>query len=190
MAAAVEGAQVDFDNAIEIEGRYFVDLATGPVAKSMIQAFFFDMQAVNGERSRPADIARWQATKAVVLGDGMMGAAIAFVCAKAGIEVVLKDISLEAAQRGKRYSEKLVARGKAEQAVLDRITPTADPADAAGADLVIEAVFEDPAIKTHQREHSSGRSISPGRFARRRSLSMTAGDSSPAASSAPSSTRG
>src|SRR3954470_20849343 len=111
MAAAVEGAQVDFDTAIEIEGRYFVDLATGQVAKNMIQAFFFDLQQVNGDRGRPEGIEPFASKKAVVLGAGMMGAAIAYVCAKAGIEVVLKDVSLEAAERGKGYSEKLVAKG-------------------------------------------------------------------------------
>ncbi|TML99546.1 MAG: 3-hydroxyacyl-CoA dehydrogenase [Actinobacteria bacterium] len=146
MAAAVEGAQVDFDNASEIEGRYFVDLATGQVAKNMIQAFFFDMQAVNN-RPRPEGIEPWQASKVVVLGAGMMGAAIAYVCARSGLEVVLKDVSLDAAQRGKGYSEKLVAKGKGDQALLDRITPTDKPEDAAGADLVIEAVFEDPKVK-------------------------------------------
>src|SRR5205823_1018306 len=128
MAAAVEGAQVDFYNASEIEGRYFVDLATGQVAKNMIQAFFFDMQAVNN-RPRPEGIEPWRATKVVVLGAGMMGAAIAYVCAKAGLEVVLKDVSLEAAQRGKGYSEQLVAKGKGDQALLDRITPTDKPED-------------------------------------------------------------
>src|SRR3954470_21182604 len=146
MAAAVEGAQVDFDNALEIEGRYFVDLAKSQVAKNMIQAFFFDMQAVNN-RPRPEGIAPWQATKVVVLGAGMMGAGIAYQCAKSGLEVVLKDVSLEAAQKGKAYSEKLVAKGKGDQALLDRITPTDNPEDAAGADLVIEAVFEDPKVK-------------------------------------------
>jgi 3-hydroxyacyl-CoA dehydrogenase / enoyl-CoA hydratase / 3-hydroxybutyryl-CoA epimerase len=155
MAAAVEGAQVDFDNALEIEGRYFVDLVTGQVAKNMIQAFFFDLQQVNGDRGRPAEIEPYAAKKAVVLGAGMMGAAIAYVCAKAGIEVVLKDVSLEAAERGKGYSKNLVdkaiEKGRSTQekgdALLERITPTADAADAAGADLVIEAVFEDPAVK-------------------------------------------
>src|SRR3954463_2125586 len=146
MAAAVEGAQVDFDNALEIEGRYFVDLAKSQVAKNMIQAFFFDMQAVNN-RPRPEGIEPWQATKVVVLGAGMMGAGIAYQCAKSGLEVVLKDVSLEAAQRGKGYSEKLVAKGRGDQALLDRITPTDKPEDAAGADLVIEAFFEDPKVK-------------------------------------------
>jgi 3-hydroxyacyl-CoA dehydrogenase/enoyl-CoA hydratase/3-hydroxybutyryl-CoA epimerase len=157
MAAAVEGAQVDFDSAIEIEGRYFIDLATGQVAKNMIQAFFFDMQQVNGDRGRPEGIEPYLATKVVVLGAGMMGAAIAYVCAKAGIEVVLKDVSIEAAEGGKAYSagllEKAVSRGRSTQekadALLARITPTDDPAAAAGADLVIEAVFEDPAVKAH-----------------------------------------
>ena len=111
MAAAVEGAQVDFDTAIEIEGRYFVDLVTGQVAKNMIQAFFFDLQAVNGNRGRPEDLEPTPVKKVVVLGAGMMGAAIAYVCAKAGIEVVLKDVDQAAADKGKDYSVKLVAKG-------------------------------------------------------------------------------
>jgi len=155
MAAAVEGAQVDFDNAIAIEGRYFTDLATGQVAKNMIQAFFFDLQEVNGDRNRPEGIEPFAPKKMVVLGAGMMGAAIAYVSAKAGIEVVLKDVSLEAAERGKAYSqglvEKAVSRGRSTEEkgaeLLGRITPTDDPAAAAGAEIVIEAVFEDPAVK-------------------------------------------
>jgi 3-hydroxyacyl-CoA dehydrogenase/enoyl-CoA hydratase/3-hydroxybutyryl-CoA epimerase len=155
MAAAVEGAQVDFDTASEIEGRYFVDLVTGQVAKNMIQAFFFDLGRVNGSRGRSEDVEAFKPRKAVVLGAGMMGAGIAYVAAKAGIEVVLKDVSLEAAERGKGYSkaltEKAVQRGRSTQAqadeLLSRITPTETAADAEGADLVIEAVFEDPAVK-------------------------------------------
>jgi 3-hydroxyacyl-CoA dehydrogenase/enoyl-CoA hydratase/3-hydroxybutyryl-CoA epimerase len=155
MAAAIEGAQVDVENALEIETRYFLDLVTGQVAKNMIQAFFFDLQRVNGSRGRPEDAEPYRARKVVVLGAGMMGAAIAYVCAKAGIEVVLKDVTLEAAERGKGYSERLVAkaveRGRSTQeeadALLARITPTTDAAAAAGADCVIEAVFEDPKVK-------------------------------------------
>jgi 3-hydroxyacyl-CoA dehydrogenase/enoyl-CoA hydratase/3-hydroxybutyryl-CoA epimerase len=155
MAAAVEGAQVDFDNASEIEGRYFVDLVVSQVAKNMIQAFFFDLQRATGDRGRPAEIEDFKPTKIVVLGAGMMGAAIAYVCAKAGLEVVLKDVDQAAADRGKGYSEKLVAkaveRGRSTQehgdALLAQITPTTDPAAADGAELVIEAVFEDPSIK-------------------------------------------
>ncbi|HEX3831231.1 MAG TPA: 3-hydroxyacyl-CoA dehydrogenase NAD-binding domain-containing protein [Solirubrobacteraceae bacterium] len=155
MSAAVEGAQVNFDSASEIEGRYFVDLVTSQVAKNMIQAFFFDLQKATGSRARPEEIEPFKPTKMVVLGAGMMGAAIAYVSAKAGIEVVLKDVSQEAADKGKSYSEKLVAkaveRGRSSpqdgDALLARITPTTDPAAAEGAQLVIEAVFEDPKVK-------------------------------------------
>jgi 3-hydroxyacyl-CoA dehydrogenase/enoyl-CoA hydratase/3-hydroxybutyryl-CoA epimerase len=155
LAAAVEGSQVDFDSAIEIEGRYFTDLVCGQVSKNMIQAFFFDMQKVNGDRDRPEGIEQFQPSKMVVLGAGMMGAGIAYVCAKVGIEVVLKDVSLEAAEKGKAYSakllEKAIAKGRSTQEKADellaRIKPSADPADAAGAELVIEAVFEDPKVK-------------------------------------------
>jgi 3-hydroxyacyl-CoA dehydrogenase/enoyl-CoA hydratase/3-hydroxybutyryl-CoA epimerase len=160
MAAVVEGAQVDFDNASEIEGRYFVDLVTGQVAKNMIQAFFFDLQRATGSRGRPDDLEPFAPGKMVVLGAGMMGAAIAYVSARAGIEVVLKDVSQEAADRGKGYSEKLVAkaveRGRQSKedgdALLARITATTDPAAAAGAEIVIEAVFEDPSVKKQVME--------------------------------------
>lgn len=155
MAACVEGAQVDVESALEIEGRYFADLATGQVSKNMIQAFFFDLQRVNGDRDRPADIPAWKSEKVIVLGAGMMGAAIAYVCAKAGIEVVLKDVDQAAAERGKGYSQglvdKAVSRGRMTQekadALLARILPTTKPEDAQDADLVIEAVFEDPKVK-------------------------------------------
>ncbi|MCW3011224.1 MAG: 3-hydroxyacyl-CoA dehydrogenase [Solirubrobacterales bacterium] len=155
MAAAVEGAQVDVDNALAIEGRYFTSLAVGQVSKNMIQAFFFDLQQVNGLRGRAKDAERYQPKKVVVLGAGMMGAGIAYQCAKSGLEVVLKDVSQEAADKGRSYSEKLVekgvARGKVSQekgdALLARITATDDASKAEGADLVIEAVFEDPKVK-------------------------------------------
>jgi 3-hydroxyacyl-CoA dehydrogenase/enoyl-CoA hydratase/3-hydroxybutyryl-CoA epimerase len=155
MAVAVEGAQLDIDNAFEVEGRYFVDLATSQVAKNMIQAFFFDLQAVGGSRGRPDDLETFRPKKMVVLGAGMMGAAIAYVSAKAGIDVVLKDVSLEAAEKGKKYSaglvEKAVSRGRMApedaDALLARIHPTDKPDDADGCDLVIEAVFEDPSVK-------------------------------------------
>ncbi|MFF4761444.1 3-hydroxyacyl-CoA dehydrogenase NAD-binding domain-containing protein [Streptomyces sp. NPDC001292] len=155
LAAAVEGAQVDFETAQVIEARYFVELAAGQTSKNMIQAFFFDLQAVNSGASRPQGVEPRQVRKVAVLGAGMMGAGIAYACARAGIEVVLKDVSPEAAAKGKGYSEKLcakaVAKGRTSQekadAVLARIMPTAEAADLAGCDAVIEAVFEDPALK-------------------------------------------
>ncbi|WP_328836100.1 3-hydroxyacyl-CoA dehydrogenase NAD-binding domain-containing protein [Streptomyces europaeiscabiei] len=155
LAAAVEGAQVDFETAQVIEARYFVELAAGQTSKNMIQAFFFDLQAVNSGANRPKGIEPRQVRKVAVLGAGMMGAGIAYSCARAGIDVVLKDVTAEAAAKGKNYSEKLcakaVAKGRTTQekadALLARITPTGDPADLAGCDAVIEAVFENTELK-------------------------------------------
>ena len=155
LAAAVEGAQVDFDTASRIESRYFAQLVTSQVAKNMIQAFFFDLQTITGGGSRPEGIGKTPINKIGVLGAGMMGAGIAYVSAKAGYDVVLKDVNLEAAQKGKGYSEKLEAkaleRGRTTEekskALLDRITPTGDAADLKGVDFVIEAVFESQDLK-------------------------------------------
>jgi 3-hydroxyacyl-CoA dehydrogenase/enoyl-CoA hydratase/3-hydroxybutyryl-CoA epimerase len=137
LATAVEGAQVDFGTAQTIETRHLITLLTGPIAKNLIGALFFDLRAVNGGLARPPAEVR-PATRVAVLGAGMMGAGIAYACARAGLDVVVKDVSLEAARRA-------VASG--DPAVLARITPTASLDDLAGADVVIEAVFEDPALK-------------------------------------------
>ncbi|NKQ51920.1 3-hydroxyacyl-CoA dehydrogenase [Amycolatopsis sp. K13G38] len=155
LAAAVEGAQVDFDNALTIESRYITDLICGKESGNIIKAMFYDMQAINRGANRPEGVPSHKASKIVVLGAGMMGAGIAYVSAKAGLDVVLKDVSIEAAERGKAYSAKIlqkaVDKGRSTPAkrdeVLARIHPTTDPADAAGADVVIEAVFEDPELK-------------------------------------------
>ncbi|MFN8213681.1 MAG: enoyl-CoA hydratase-related protein [Candidatus Nanopelagicales bacterium] len=101
MAAAVEGSQVDIDNALLIETQYFVNLATGQVSKNMIKAFFFDLQSIMKGGSRPEGFEPYRAQKIVILGAGMMGAGIAYVSARSGMEVILKDVSLESAQKGK-----------------------------------------------------------------------------------------
>ncbi|MFJ6425791.1 3-hydroxyacyl-CoA dehydrogenase NAD-binding domain-containing protein, partial [Streptomyces hydrogenans] len=155
LAAAVETSQVDIDTAFVVEARHLTDLVVGQTAKNMIQAFFFDLQAVNSGAGRPQGVEKTQVRKVAVLGAGMMGAGIAYSCARAGIEVVLKDVTDEAAAKGKGYSEKLcakaVARGRTTQekadALLARITATSDPQALAGCDAVIEAVFEDTALK-------------------------------------------
>lgn len=157
LAAAVESSQVDVDTAFELESRYFVEVVTGQVSTNMIKAFFFDLGHINAGGSRPAGHEKYTATKVAVLGAGMMGAGIAYVCASAGIEVVLKDVSLEAGEHGKNYAqaltEKAVAKGQSRQeqadALLARITPTTEASAVAGCDLVIEAVYEDLALK-HQ----------------------------------------
>ena len=155
LCAAVEGAQVDFDTAHLIETRYFTELVTGQVAKNMIGTFWFQLNEINAGSSRPQGYAPYVTRKVGVLGAGMMGAGIAYVSACAGIEVVLKDITLAAAEKGKAHSaallDKKVSRGQltAEQreTTLARIHPTQDDADLAGCDLIIEAVFEDRALK-------------------------------------------
>ncbi len=155
LCAAVESLQVDVDTAMQIESRYFLDLATGQVAKNMINAFFFDLQHINKGGSRPTGYAQRRFRKVGVLGAGMMGAGIAYSCAHAGMDVVLKDTDLAAATKGKGYSarllDKAVSRGRSttdqRDELLARITPTADAGDLKGCDLVIEAVFEDPALK-------------------------------------------
>ncbi|MBL7659725.1 3-hydroxyacyl-CoA dehydrogenase, partial [Escherichia coli] len=114
----------DFDTASRIESRYFASLVTGQVAKNMMQAFFFDLQAINAGGSRPEGIGKTPIKRIGVLGAGMMGAGIAYVSAKAGYEVVLKDVSLEAAAKGKGYSEKLEAKA------LERGRTTQERSDA------------------------------------------------------------
>lgn len=161
LAAAVEGAQLKrIEDATAVETRWFVHLVTGPTSTNMMQAFFFDLNHCNGGGSRPVQddgtpYPKTEFRKVGVIGAGMMGAGIAYVAAKSGIEVVLKDISVENAQKGKAYSEGLEAkalkRGRTTEeksaALLGRITPTADYADLADVDLVIEAVFENTELK-------------------------------------------
>lgn len=155
MAAAVEGAQVDVDTALRIESRYFTQLTVGQVSKNMIGTFWHGLNAIKSGASRPADVAKWQASKVGVLGAGMMGAGIAYSTAIKGIPVVLKDVSVENAEKGKAYSQKLldkrVSQGRmtAEKRdqVLALITTTADAADLQGCDLIIEAVFENQELK-------------------------------------------
>ena len=155
LSAAIEGAQVDIDTALVIESRYLIELLSGQVAKNMIKAFFFDLQHINSGGSRPDGYEKFTAQKVAVLGAGMMGAGIAYVCARGGMAVMLKDVTQEAADKGKDYSvklfEKAVSRGKVTREKADetlaRITPTASADDLAGCDLVIEAVFESTELK-------------------------------------------
>src|SRR5690606_7713946 len=125
MSAAVEGSQVDFDTASRIESRYITQLATGSVSTAMIQAFFFDLQAINSGRLRPEGFERRQVGKVGMVGAGMMGAGIAYSCAMSGIEVVLKDVTIEGANKGKAYSEKIltkaVERGRMDQAKAEAV---------------------------------------------------------------------
>ena len=173
MAAAVEGAQVDVDTALTIESRYFTYLATGQVAKNMIGTFWHGLNAIKSGESRPKDVVKWQATKVGVLGAMMMGAGIAYSTAIKGIQVVLKDVSVENAKKGKAYSQKLldkrVSQGRmtAEKRdqVLSLITATASAADLQGCDLIIEAVFENQELKAKVTQEAESYLAEGGVFA-------------------------
>ena len=152
---AVQSLKLDLETALRIESRGLAALTLTPQAKNMISTFFFGLNKINGGASRPAGVPPQETRKVGVLGAGMMGQGIAYVSAMAGIDVVLKDVELAAAEKGKAYSEKLldkrVERGRmtAEKRdeVLARIKPTATDADLQGCDLIIEAVFENMQLK-------------------------------------------
>ncbi|MFT6153287.1 MAG: 3-hydroxyacyl-CoA dehydrogenase/enoyl-CoA hydratase/3-hydroxybutyryl-CoA epimerase [Crocinitomicaceae bacterium] len=155
LAAAVEGAQVTFDQACTIESRYFVELTVGQISKNMIGTFWFQLNEIKAGGSRPNDIPAYVTKKVGVLGAGMMGAGIAYSSAIRGIEVVLKDISQQAADKGKAYSEailkKRVSRKQMTEekmhSILSLITATPNASDLEGCDLIIEAVFENQELK-------------------------------------------
>ncbi len=173
LSAAVEGAQVDFDNGSLIETRYFAELVCGQVSKNMTGTFWFQLNAVNAGESRPKGVDKERFKKVGVLGAGMMGAGIAYSTAARGIEVVLKDVSVENAEKGKAYSEKLLAkkvsRGRMTEekknAILDLITPTGSADDLDGCDLVIEAVFEDSDLKAKVTQEAEAKLVKNGIFA-------------------------
>jgi 3-hydroxyacyl-CoA dehydrogenase / enoyl-CoA hydratase / 3-hydroxybutyryl-CoA epimerase len=150
-----EGVQVPFETGLRIESRHFARLLTGKVSRNMIRTTFVNKGLAERGARRPEGVPKANFTKVGVLGAGMMGAGIAFVCATAGIDVILLDTTIEAAERGKGYSEKILSKDVAKEktteeqasAILGRITPTVDFSQLAGAQLVIEAVFEDTAIK-------------------------------------------
>ncbi len=155
MGAVYEGLQVNIDRALVIEARHFAKVATSKVAKNLIGTIFLGMNEANKGASRPKDHPKTDVKKVGILGAGMMGAGIAYVSAQAGIDVVLKDVSVEAAEKGKDYSRVLlkkgVDRGKVDplkvDGILNLIKPTASYADMQGCDLIIEAVFENQELK-------------------------------------------
>ena len=169
---AVEGSVVDFETATRIESRYFTSLAVGQVSKNMISAFWYNLNAINAGGSRPKGYDKYKTKKVGVLGAGMMGAGIAYVSAVAGMEVVLKDISMEAAEKGKAYSEgllkKSVSKGKMSkekaEEILNRIKATDKP-EFENCDLIIEAVFEDRALKAKVTQEAESAMLSDGTFA-------------------------
>ncbi|TNE56693.1 MAG: 3-hydroxyacyl-CoA dehydrogenase [Alphaproteobacteria bacterium] len=162
MSCVYEGAQVPIDAGLRIEARYFTKLLMHPASKNMIRSLFLSMQELGKGARRPQGIERAPVKKLGILGAGMMGAGIAYVSAKAGIEVVLLDTDLANADKGKAYSEKLldkaIERGRSteekKQELLSLIKPTTDYADLKDADLIVEAVFENRDIKAEVTKKS------------------------------------
>lgn len=155
MSCLFEGCLLDIDNALQVESRYFAACIVSQVSKNMIGTLWYQLNAIKKGQSRPKDVPVGKVKKLGILGAGMMGAGIAYVSAKVGIDVVLLDATQENAEKGKAYSQglldKALSRGKTTQekrdALLARIVPTTRYEDLQGCDLVIEAVFEDRAIK-------------------------------------------
>ena len=168
-----EGLQVPFDTALKIEQRYFANVLQTTEAGMMIRSLFVSLQELNKGARRPAGIKPTKFKKIGVLGAGFMGAGIAYVTAKAGIPVVLLDRTMEAAEKGKAHSDGLVTKaiqkGRAtaddKEQLLSLITPTTDYAELEGADLIIEAVFEDSEVKKAATEQGEAQLKPSGIFA-------------------------
>jgi 3-hydroxyacyl-CoA dehydrogenase / enoyl-CoA hydratase / 3-hydroxybutyryl-CoA epimerase len=155
LESVYQGLQLPMDLALKVESRWFAKILRSKEAAAMIRTLFVSMQDLNKGARRPKDVPPANLKKVGVVGAGFMGASVAYVTANAGLEVVLIDRDVEAAEKGKAHSHKLmtdqVMKGRAKtadrDALLARITPSADYGDLADCDLVIEAVFEDPKVK-------------------------------------------
>lgn len=169
----VEGAQVDYDTATRIESRKLAKIMVSQTTKNMVNAFFFNLNAIRSGKSRPSNVAKWKPAKVGVLGAGMMGSGIAHACASRGFVCVLKDVSVEKARAGfeavRKVTAPLVAKGKLSELqqaeILNRVTPTADAADLQGCELIIEAVFEQRALKAAVTKEAEAMLAADGVFA-------------------------
>ena len=155
MQTVYEGLQLPMEQALRVESRWFAKILRTPEAAAMIRSLFVSMQELNKGARRPKDVPPQKFKKVGIIGAGFMGASIGYVTALNGIEVVLIDRDQESADKGKQHSHKLmteqVNRGRAtsaeREALLARITASADYGALADCDLVIEAVFEDRKVK-------------------------------------------
>lgn len=155
LKAVYEGLQLPMDLALRVEARYFTNILRSKEAQAMIRTLFISMGELNKGARRPVGVPKSSLKKIAVVGAGFMGAGIAYVSANAGLDVVLIDRDMEAAEKGKSLSHKLMTdlinKGRAKSAdrdaLLARITPSADYTALKDVDLVIEAVFEDPKVK-------------------------------------------
>ncbi len=155
MACIHDGIGLPIDRGLEVEARYFVKAFYSKEAQNLIRTGFFAINEAKKGKLKPEGYDFYKVNKVGVLGAGMMGAGIAYVSAMAGMDVVLKDLSVDNAEKGKGYSKDLLQKkvfkarmSKDEmQNILNKITPTDKASDLSGCDLIIEAVFEDLDIK-------------------------------------------
>jgi 3-hydroxyacyl-CoA dehydrogenase / enoyl-CoA hydratase / 3-hydroxybutyryl-CoA epimerase len=162
LQSVFEGLQLPMDLALAVESRYFAKILRSKEAAAMIRSLFVSMGELNKGARRPADAPATKLRKVGIIGAGFMGAGIAYVSANAGLDVVLIDRDQESADKGKAYSHKLIsnqiAKGRAKSAdrdaLLGRIRASADYKDLVGCDLVVEAVFEDRAVKAEATKNA------------------------------------
>ena len=155
MNVMYKGLQMPIDRAIEVEAREFIKAFYSKEAQNLIRTGFFAINEARKGKMKPKGHDKYEIKKLGMLGAGMMGAGIAYVSALSGMEVMLKDVTMEGAEKGKAYSEgilkKKISRGRSTEekakAILDRIHPTTDPNSMKGCDMVIEAVFENRELK-------------------------------------------
>jgi 3-hydroxyacyl-CoA dehydrogenase / enoyl-CoA hydratase / 3-hydroxybutyryl-CoA epimerase len=165
LSAVFEGTQLPFDRALQIEAKYFGQLLASPVARNLMRTMFLRKGEADKLARRPSGIEKTKVERLGIVGAGMMGAGIAYVAARAGINVALLDTTGEAAEKGRSYSvrllEKEVERGRLtrEQSglILGRIVAGSDYAMLEGADLVVEAVFEDRGVKAQVTSQAEAR---------------------------------
>ncbi len=156
MSCVYEGLQLPMDAALRVESRYFAQILRSKEAAAMIRSLFLSMQELNKGARRPHNVPPTKVKKLAIIGAGFMGASVGYVSARAGIDVVLIDRDQESADKGKAHAKSviddLVKKGRAKEkdrdAILSRITATADYAALGYCDLIIEAVFEDRKVKS------------------------------------------
>ena len=153
LCAMVEGAQVDFDTAMRIESRYLAGLMVNPVARNMVNTFFFNMNAIKSGQSRPRDVPRYKPAKVGILGAGMMGAGIAYALTLSGLSVHVVETDAAGEARAQANLDKLIAQGVDRGSISDaaafhaRLTVRAGYDALPPVDLAIEAAFESMEVK-------------------------------------------
>ena len=173
LSCVYEGCQRHIDIGLRVESKYLVNMIRHPVTKAMVRTGFFEMARARKLKGRPEGIPKAKIGKLGILGAGMMGAGIASVSAGRGMDCVLMDVDRSAAEAGKARAaaplKKRVKQGRMREAqmtaLLDRIDPTDDYAALEGSDLVIEAVFEDRAIKAEVTQAAEARLADDAVFA-------------------------